>query len=253
MRSAPTFRHVCSLSLGITTRRADLGGGGYWNDYMAILSSLRRRGVWFGCGCGMSCFSSCGRRRGREIFEKVILVLSSSINELGLDECHFSRYEEMISFVRAFLRCGELYVQNCVTGGQDSPKNSSAGSPHHKLFIVDLLVDLSRFVEGAELDVYLLDKLVRDLRSVKGIRRVISATPKSPAYSGIAVFLKLRRRVLGRVGYSTRFLPITTKAFVTSASSGWHLESPTTGPMYHESGCSVLRSYTQGLPQTPLT
>ena len=26
MRSAPTFRHVRSLSLGITTRRTDLGG-----------------------------------------------------------------------------------------------------------------------------------------------------------------------------------------------------------------------------------
>ena len=126
----------------------------------------------------------------KKAFKEIILGLSSSVKDLGLYGCHFSCYEEMVSFVRAFPHCDKLYIQDCVTGGQDSPENSLTGFPQHKLSIVDLdltasstselLIDLSGFIEDAELDFSSLSGLACDLRVTEGIRRVISATSGSP-------------------------------------------------------------------------
>jgi hypothetical protein len=124
------------------------------------------------------------------MLEEVVIALSSSVNNLGLCGCHFSRYEEMVSFVRAFPHCNTLYIEDCVTGGQDSPINLFSGLPQHKLSIIDLgltasstsdlLIDPSGLTEDAELDVSSLSKLGCDLRSVEGIRRILSATSESP-------------------------------------------------------------------------
>jgi len=78
-----------------------------------------------------------------------------------------------------------------MTDGQDTPENLFAEFPQYKLSIVDLdvtassmnlvpLIDPSGLIEDAELDVSSLGKLACDLRSVEGIRRVISAASKSP-------------------------------------------------------------------------
>ena len=181
------FQHVRSLSLGITNERMVLEE--YWNDYLAILKvfterrSLVRLWLW-----EVPFFFL--RPRQKKTLREVVLALSSSVNDLGLYGCHFSCYEEMISFVRAFPYCDKLYMEDCVTGGQDAPKNAFAGLPLHKLSFADLditassknklLIDPSGFIEDAELDVSSLGKLACDLLSAEGIRRVVSATLESP-------------------------------------------------------------------------
>ena len=181
------FQHIRSLSLGITNKQMVLEE--YWNHYLGILKvfaerrSLVRLWLW-----EVPFFFL--RPRQTKTLREVVLALSSSINDLGLYGCHFSCYEEMISFVRAFPYCDRLYMEDCVTGGQDTPKNSFAGLPLHKLSIVDLditassknelLIDPSGFIEDAELDVSSLGKLACDLLSAEGIRRVVSATLESP-------------------------------------------------------------------------
>ena len=181
------FQYIRSLSLGITTKRVVLEE--YWNDYLAILKafgqkrSLVRLWLW-----EVPFFFL--QPRQRRMLEEAVVALSSSVNDIGLYGCHFSCYEEMVSFVRAFPHCDMLYIEDCVTGGQDSPVNSFAGLPQHKLSIVDLdltasstsdlLIDPSGFIEDAELAVSSLKKLVCDFESVEGPRRIVSATSESP-------------------------------------------------------------------------
>lgn len=181
------FQHIRSLSLGITDKRVVLEE--YWTDYLEILKvfaerkSLVRLWLW-----EVPFFFL--RPRQRKMLRDVVLALGSSINDLGLYGCHFSCYEEMVSFVRAFPYCDKLYVEDCVTGGQKSPKNSFAELPQHKLSVADLditassknrlLIDPSGLIEDAELDVSSLGKLSCDLLSAEGIRRIVSATSGSP-------------------------------------------------------------------------
>lgn len=181
------FQHVRSLSLGITNKRIVLEE--YWNDYLTILKvfaerrSLVRLWLW-----EVPFFFL--QPHQKKVLREIILALASSINDLGLYGCHFSCYEEMISFVRAFPYCDKLYVEDCVTGGQDCPKNSFVDLPQHKISVVDLdvtassknefLIDPSGFIQDAELDVSSLVKLECDVLSVEGIRRIFSATSRSP-------------------------------------------------------------------------
>lgn len=181
------FQHVRSLSLGILNKRVVLEE--YWNDYLEILKvfaerrSLVRLRLW-----EVPFFFL--RPRQKKKFREVVLALASSINDLGLHACHFSCYEEMVSIVRAFPYCDKLLVEDCVTGGQDSPENYFAELQQHKLSVVELgitassgnelLIDLSGFIEDAELDVSSLKKLTCDLLSAEGIRRIFSAISGSP-------------------------------------------------------------------------
>jgi hypothetical protein len=181
------FQHVRSLSLGITNKRVVLEE--YWNDYLAILKVFAERGTLVRLWLWEVPFFFL-RPHQKKILREAVLGLASSINDLGLYGCHFSCYEEMISFVRAFLHCDKLYVEDCVTGGQDRPKNLFADFPQHKLSLADLditassknelLIDPSGFVEDAELDVSSLGKLECDILSAEGIGRIVSATSGSP-------------------------------------------------------------------------
>lgn len=181
------FQSIRSLSLGITTKRTVPEE--YWNDYLTILKafaerrSLLRLWLW-------EVPLSFLQPEQKEMFVEIVLALSTSVNDLGLYGCHFSCYEEMVSLVRAFPHCERLYLQDCVTGGRGSPTNVLAELPQHRLSIVDLdltassrnkrLIDTSGFIEDAELDLSSLGKLACDLRSARGIRRVVSAASKSP-------------------------------------------------------------------------
>ena len=181
------FQHIRSLSLGITNKRVVLEE--YWNDYLTILKAFAERKSLVRLWLWEVPFFFLRPRQKKKLNE-VILALSSSINDLGLYGCHFSCYEEMISFVRAFPHCDKLYIEDCVTGGQDSPVNSFAGLPQHKLSIVDLditassgselLIDPSGFIEDAEVDVSSLRTFACDLLSAEGIRRIVSTTAESP-------------------------------------------------------------------------
>ena len=181
------FQHVRSLNLGITTKKVVLEE--YWKDYLAILKAFAQRKSLVRLWLSEVPFFFLQTRQ-KKTLKEVILALSSSVSDLGLYGCHFACYEEMVSFVRAFPHCNKLYIQDCVTGGQDSPQNSLMDLPQHKLSIVDLdltasstsklLIDSSGFIEDAELDVSSLNTLACDLGSVDGIRRVVSATSESP-------------------------------------------------------------------------
>ncbi|KAF9645989.1 hypothetical protein BDM02DRAFT_3271329 [Thelephora ganbajun] len=236
------FQHVRSLCLGITTKRMVLEE--YWNDYLAILKvfaqrrSLVRLWLW-----EVPFFFL--RPQQKKKFREVVLALSSSINDLGLYGCHFSCYEEMLSFVRAFPYCDKLYIEDCVTGGQDSPENSFTALPQYKLSVVDLditassmselLIDPSGFIEDAELDVSSLSKLACDLRSAEGTRRILSATSESPIRD-------LRFSSTCLEGF---------QAFVTLVSPRWHLESLTIGPMYHEADAAFWGAALKDFPKLP--
>jgi hypothetical protein len=198
------------------------------------------------------------------MLEEVVVALSSSVNDLGLYGCHFSRYEEMVSFVRAFPHCNTLYIKDCVTGGQDSPMNAFAGLPQHKLSIVDLdltasstsdlLIDPSGFIEDAELDVSPLRKLACDLESVEGSRRIVSVTSESPVrelrfsatctdgFQGIYIF---------HFSTPSSRLTIVITAFITSVSPRWCLESLTIGPMYHEAATTFWDAALKNFPALP--
>ena len=184
------FRHVRSLSLGVTNQRVILEE--YWKDYLEVLKVFGQRRCLSRLWLSELPFFFLQRRQ-KKILKEAILGLSSSVNDLGLYGCHFSCYEEMISFVRAFPHCDKLQIQDCVTGGQDSPQNLFADLPQHKLFIADLdltasstnelLIDSSGFIEDAELDVPSLRTLGCDLRSTDGIRRALSAASESPIHA----------------------------------------------------------------------
>ena len=181
------FQHVRSLNLGVTNQSKVLEA--YWMDYLEILKVFAQRRSLVRLWLWEVPFIFL-KSRQKKMFKEIVLALSASVRDLGLYWCHFSCYEEMVSFVRAFPHCDKLYIQDCVTGGQDSPGNPLAALPQHKLSIVDLdltasstnklLIDVSGFIEDAELDISSLTGLVCDLRSVEGIRRIFSATSESP-------------------------------------------------------------------------
>ena len=181
------FQHIRSLSLGITDKRVILEE--YWKDYLEILKVFGQRRNLVRLWLWEVPFFFL-QPREKKAFKETVLALSSSVRDLGLYGCHFSCYQEMVSFVRAFPHCNKLYIQDCVTGDQDSPENLFTGFPQHKLSIVDLdltasseselLMDLSEFIEDAELDVSSLSGLACDLLWTEGIHRIVSATSESP-------------------------------------------------------------------------
>ena len=253
------FQHVSSLSLGITTRRTVLEE--YWNDYLAILKVFAPRKSLVHLWLWEIPFFFLQPRQ-KKTFKEAVLGLSSSITQLGLYGCHFSCYEEMVSFVRAFPHCDKLYIQDCVTGGQESPKNSLAGFPQHKLSIVDLditassthklLIDPSGLIEDAELDVSSLCKFACDLRWVEGTRRIISATSESP----IREFRFSSSESDGFQGTCIQHLTSLSlltaiKAFVTSVSPRWRLESLVIGPMYHKADAEFWEVALKKFPKLP--
>ena len=254
------FHHVRSLSLGITTKRTILEE--YWNNYLEILGVFAQRRSLVRLWLYEVPFSFLQPRQKKR-FRDIVVALSSSINDLGLYGCHFSCYEEMISFVRAFPHCDKLHIQDCVTGGRDSPKNPLAGLPQYRLSVVDLditassthklLIDHSGLVEDAELDVSSLCKLTCDLRSAAGIRRLILAASGSPVR-------ELRFSSARSNGFQGTFTYILLPNASSYRNQSAHNVGATraapgiTDRRTHvpQSGFNVLGGRTQGLPATPL-
>ena len=250
-----------TLSLGITKRTVLEK---YWSDYLAILKVFASRKslvcLWF-----REIPFFLLQPRQKKVFKEAVLALSSSVTELGLYGCHFSCYEEMVSFVRAFPHCDKLSIRDCVTGGRGSPENSFAGFPQYKLSIVDLditassthqfLIDPSGFIEDAELDVSSLYKLACDFRWVTGTRHIISATSKSPVCQ-----LRFSSHYPGgfqgthtHVSYylSSISLLTATKVFVKSVSPGWRLESLAIGTMHDKANAEFWKVALKNFPKMP--
>ena len=180
------FQHVQSLSLGI--RNQKVIPEDYLVDYLEILEVFTQRSLvqlllWDFLFCLL-------QPQQKKAFKDIILGLSSLVKDLGLYGCHFSCYEEMVSFVHVFPHCHKLYLQESATDGQDLPENLLARFPQHKLSIINLdltalltsefLIDLLGFIEDTELDVSLLSVLTCKLLVIKGISHVILSTSEPP-------------------------------------------------------------------------
>ena len=210
MRSAPEqFRvpaHPFALVSGSRANRtiADV----YSHDCLKILRAFAQRKSLVRLWLWRIPFSSLQPQEKRTVKE-VVLALSYSIYELGLYRCSFSCYEEMVSFVRAFPHCDKLYIQDCMTDGQDTPENSFAEFPQYKLSIVDLDVTASSMDLVLLIDPFGAHRRRRTGRLLARqtcLRFVVCGGDSSRyfshlqvAHSGISVFLVLLGRVPGYV------------------------------------------------------
>ena len=181
------FQHIRSLDLGINGEEVILEE--YWMDYLIILGRFARYRSLTRLWLSDVPFHFV-RRSQKKNLREMVTSLGSTVTELGLYECHFSSYEEMISFIRSFPLCSFLFVRDCITGEQATGGNTLAGLPEHKLKIKDLqlsssssgdlLIDVSNLIEDAALDVGSLTSLVCDVGSSEGTRRVAAAVSGSP-------------------------------------------------------------------------
>ena len=180
------FQHVRSLDLGVNCRVIIEE---YWMEYLVILGEFARYGSLNRLWLSEVPFNFI-RRGQRKNLGETITMLGSTVTELGLYECHFSSYEEMVSLIRSFPLCNFLFIRDCVTGEQASDGNALAGLPKHVLKIKDLqlsssssndsLIDVSNLIEDAALDVGSLTSLVCDVGTSERTRCVAAAVFASP-------------------------------------------------------------------------
>ena len=181
------FQHVRSLDLGIDNKSMILEE--YWKGYIVILGSFAQYRaldrLW------LSEVPFIFLKQSQEgNFRESIITLGSTVTELGLYGCHFSSYEEMISFIRSFPLCNFLFIRDCITGEQATGGNAFAGLPEHTLAVKDLqlsasslndlLIDVSNLIEDAALDVGSLASLVCDVGTSERTQRVAAAVSASP-------------------------------------------------------------------------
>ena len=115
----------------------------------------------------------------------MVTALSSTVDNLGLYECRFPSYTDMISLIRAFPQCDSLFIRDCVTGS-DFPESMFSGLPEHKLSlrILELIstapdgpiIDFSSLIEDAALDVSQLSALACCVASTGQAQYVAMAT-----------------------------------------------------------------------------
>lgn len=187
MIAGGAFQHIRSLDLGVTEMRVVLEE--YWKAYLPILvafgqyHSLNR--LWLS-----EVPFNFAKPRQKKSLREAVVNLGSTITELGLYGCHFSSYEEIVSFVRSFPACTFLFVRDCVTGKHPTGENTLAGLPEHQLSVKDLqlsspswndlFIDVSNLIQDAALDVGSLTSLMCDVGTFERTQRVAAAVSKSP-------------------------------------------------------------------------
>ena len=134
------FQHVRSLDLGITNRRVILET--HWRSYIVILKTFGQYRTLNRLWLSEVPFNFATHSQKGDLRETVV-ALGSTVTELGLYECRFSSYGEMVSLIRSFPLCNFLFVRDCVTGEQDGDENALAGLPEHELSIKDLQLSSS--------------------------------------------------------------------------------------------------------------
>ena len=188
------FQHIRSLDLGInngeTVSKADR------KDHLVILTAFARyrtlNRLWLS-----EVPVTFSRSNQKKDLRETVTALGSTVTELGLYGCCFSSYEEMISFIRSSPLCDSLFVGDCVTEGKTAVGNVLAGLPEHRLSIKDLqlsassfrlsrwdrssrLIDVSKLIEDAALDVRSLTALVCDVWTSEKTRHIAAAVSASP-------------------------------------------------------------------------
>ena len=180
------FQHIRSLDLGINDGRAALES--YWKDYLIILGEFARYRtldcLWLS-GVPFNFFQP-----DQKDLRKTVTALGSTVTELGLYGCRFSSYEEMVSLIRSFPHCNSLFLSDCVTRRKSAVENAFAGLPEHTLSVKDLqlsssfsngtLIDISKLIEDAALDVGSLTSLVCDVGTTEKTQRIAEAVSESP-------------------------------------------------------------------------
>jgi hypothetical protein len=187
LANASAFQHVRSLDLGITTKKTIHQKD--WDDYLIVLEAFARRHtlnrLWFS---EVPFYFS--KRGNQERFGNIISSLTTTVNELGLYSCHFSSYEEMISFIRAFPLCASLYVRDCVAQRNPAELNAFVRLPRYTLHINDLeltssskhkhLFDVSNLVKDAALDVSSLTGFTCEMSAADAVQQALMITAASP-------------------------------------------------------------------------
>ena len=181
------FQHVQSLDLGTDYRPVILEE--YWKNYTVILGSFARFRSLNRLWLSEVPFSFLRPDQKRE-FRETVTALGSTVAELGLYGCHFSSYQELVSFIRSFPLCNFLFLKDCITGRESADRNALAGLPEHNLTIQDLqlsassssdlLIDISNLIEDAALDIGLLTSLVCDVGTSERAQRIAAAVLASP-------------------------------------------------------------------------
>ena len=180
------FQHIRSLDLGINDGRPMVGT--YWKNYLIILGGFARYRTLDRLWLSEVPFNLF--RPDQEDLGETIAALGSTVTELGLYGCRFSSYEEMVSLIRSFPHCNSLFLSDCVTRRKAAVGNAFARLPVHTLSIKDLqlssslsngtLIDISKLIEDAALDVGSLTSLVCDVGTTEQTQRIAEAVFESP-------------------------------------------------------------------------
>ena len=180
------FQHVRSLDLDVTAKRMVQERD--WDDYLTVLGVFASRRtltrLWLS---GAPLYFT--NRKKQETVGGIVTSLTATVSELGLYSCHFSRYTEMISLIRAFPLCTSLYVRDCVT--RKTPgKDMFPGLPQHTLRISDLeltsssgdrfLIDVSNLIQDAGLDISSLVSFSCEMSTADVTRRTTMTVAASP-------------------------------------------------------------------------
>ena len=183
------FQHIRSLDLGVNNKRVVLEE--YWKAYLPILSAFGQYRSMNRLWLSELPFNFV-RPSDKKTLREAVVNLGSTVTELGLYGCHFSSYEEIVSFVRSFPLCSFLFIRDCVTGKHTTGENSLAGLPEHQLSVQDLqlssplwddddlFIDVSNLIEDATLDVGSLTSLVCDVGTSERTQRIAASVSTSP-------------------------------------------------------------------------
>ncbi|KAF9783517.1 hypothetical protein BJ322DRAFT_1071448 [Thelephora terrestris] len=178
------FRHVRSLDLGVTSGRSKPTD--YLKEQFTILEIFSQRRTLTRLWLSRFPFPSFESSQ-RENVQDIVASLGTTVEDLGLYECHFLSRDDIISFICAFPRCHSLYVRDCVAINKESTETMFAGLPKHKLFLDTLelaskgkAIDVSSVIEEADLNISKLSALICNVDSAKQAHSVVTAASASP-------------------------------------------------------------------------
>jgi len=181
------FQHVRSLDLGVTSKSSKPED--YLEEQLTILGIFAQRQTLTCLWLSNIPFPSIDSSQ-RERIRDMVTALSSTVNNLGLYQCQFPSYTDMVSFIRAFPHCDSLFVRDCVVGDETSTENMFSGLPEHKLSLDVLeltsaslngpIADVSSLIKDAALDISQLSALTCSVGSADQARCVAAATSTSP-------------------------------------------------------------------------
>ena len=181
------FQHVRSLDLGVTGKSSNPMNS--LEEKFIILKTFAQRQTLTHLWLFNVAFPTIASNETMKI-QDVVTALSSTVNDLGLCECSFPSYADMIYFIRAFPNYDSLHVCDCVADGTGSRcEGVFSEFPEHKLSLHDLelsssprgfIFDVSSLIENACLDISRLSTSRCSIGSAAQARSVAEATSFSP-------------------------------------------------------------------------